>query len=199
MRRMRRSVQAWLQDRLPTQRWEAALNPRRRRRQDHPRPIWFVSFNVFAKIVRLLGDMCDYRNESGGAAVKSYCVDETQPRTTSFSSAMDSSITVQTLCLQVALRGLSHPRPVGGHPGIMMPSCDSNGSTQGGNSFDAIFAVISRARRSVMYWMSAARSEGAWPNKPMVPSAPIAPDELPPAFALRRHIGQSLDSNERWG
>ncbi len=30
-------------------------------------------------------------------------------------------------------------------------------------------------------------------NKPMVPTAPTAPKELPPAFALRRHIGQSLD------
>ena len=32
------------------------------------------------------------------------------------------------------------------------------------------------------------------PNKPMVPTAPTALKELPPAFALRRHIGQPLGS-----
>ncbi len=31
-------------------------------------------------------------------------------------------------------------------------------------------------------------------NKPMVPTASAAPKELPPAFALRRHIGGPLDA-----
>jgi hypothetical protein len=31
-------------------------------------------------------------------------------------------------------------------------------------------------------------------NKPLVPTAPTAPEELPPTFALRRHIGHPLDT-----
>jgi hypothetical protein len=37
------------------------------------------------------------------------------------------------------------------------------------------------------------------PNKPMVPTASTAPKELPPAFALRRHIGRPLGSRGRQG
>jgi hypothetical protein len=44
--------------------------------------------------------------------------------------------------------------------------------------------------------LSRERAHQVRSNKPMVPTALTAPRELPPTFALRRHIGQPLGSRE---